>query len=135
MSIPPPTAKNLLSDVNLATLVRVHQVSHRLDLWVVLVSISSSVTGRCLRRRGCARLGFLTVKWIDLTSSKHVGKHEILQDLNSLRRSCLIIVLERIKEVFRSACPVTCRSAREQWFQRRSDTTDVRPSTSCHHTP
>lgn len=52
------------------------------------------------------RFSLLTVKGINLTSRKHIREHEVLQDLNALRRSRLIVVAERFKEVFAGFVPL-----------------------------
>lgn len=59
--------------------------------------------------RRSVRLGFLTVKWIDLTSGQHVGKHEILEDLYPLLRSSFVVVTERLEEVLAGFVPLPYR--------------------------
>jgi hypothetical protein len=53
-----------------------------------------------------SRLGFLTVKRIDLTSHEHICQYKVLKYLNALRGARLIIVPECLKEVFISAIPL-----------------------------
>ena len=60
-------------------------------------------------QRGRLRLGLLTVKRIDLTSSQHVGKHEVLEDLYPLLRPSFVVVTERLEEVLAGLVPLTYR--------------------------
>ncbi len=53
------------------------------------------------------RFRFLAVEWIDLAASKHVCQDQIFQHLDSLRRSCFIIVAERLEEIFTSSIPLS----------------------------
>ena len=66
----------------LSPLIRVDQIRHRLDLWVVLVW-----------------LRLLTVEGVDLRACEHVRQHEVLEDLDALQRACLVVVAERVEEV------------------------------------
>lgn len=54
-----------------------------------------------------SRLCLLTVERIDLASRQHVREHEVLKHLDPLRGSCLVVVPERLKEVFACALPLT----------------------------
>jgi len=53
--------------MDLPSSVRIDEISHSFDLRIVLVW-----------------LRLLTVKWIDLTASKHISEHEVLEDLYPL---------------------------------------------------
>ena len=76
--------------MHFTSLVRVNQVSHGLYLRIVLV-----------------RLGFLTVEGVDLTPCEHVGEDEVLEDLDTLRGTCFVVVAERFEKIFACAIPLT----------------------------
>lgn len=76
--------------MDLAPLIRVDEIRHRLDLGVVLVW-----------------LRLLTVERVDLAARQHVRKHEILEHLDPLLRTRLVVVLERLEEVLTRTIPLT----------------------------
>jgi len=55
-----------------------------------------------------SRLSLLGIKRIDIAPHEHVRKHEVLEDLNSLRRSGLVELLEGFEEVGGGLGPVLC---------------------------
>lgn len=76
--------------MDLAPLIRVDEIRHRLDLGVVFVW-----------------LRLLTVERVDLAARQHVRKHEILEHLDPLLRTRLVVVLERLEEVLTRTIPLT----------------------------
>jgi hypothetical protein len=60
------------------------------------------------KARRYLRLGFLAVKWVDFTSRQHIRQDEVLEDLDPLRRAGLVIVPERLEEVFTGTVPLPC---------------------------
>lgn len=76
--------------MNFTSLVGIDEVSHGLDLGIVLVG-----------------LGLLTVERVDLTACQHVGEDEVLEHLDTLRRAGFIVVAEGFEKVFACAVPLT----------------------------
>lgn len=88
-------------------MVCVNEISHSSDLRVVLVARSPSNKSQGHKSEDWwdIRLGLLTVERVDLTTDKHVGQYEVLQDLNPLSGTGFVVVLEGFEEVFRGAIP------------------------------
>jgi hypothetical protein len=83
--------QDLLRRVHLPALVCVHEVRHRLDL-----------------RVGFVGLRLLRVEGVDLATGEHVGKDEILEDLDALEGAGFVVVLERFEKVAVGTFPLTC---------------------------
>lgn len=115
---PQQTSQDLLRAVDLAPLVRVDEVRHRLDLGVVLV-----------------RLRLLAVERVDLAAREHVREHEVLEHLDPLRRARLVVVLEGLEEVLARAVPLPCTTYSALGVRVTGGGTYARPSTSCRRTP
>lgn len=78
----PVFSQNLLKLANVPALVGAHKVGHRHNLRVVLVWLS-----------------LLRVKGVDLGLHQHVGQYQVLENLDTLETSCLVIVAERLEKV------------------------------------
>ena len=82
--------------MHLATLISLDESGHGGDLRVVLVTEDGEKVSR--RRTGIPiddlRLGLLTVKGVDLTAHQHASKNKVLEDLNPLRATGLVVISE-----------------------------------------
>ena len=52
------------------------------------------------------RLRLLAIERVHFTTSQHVRENEVLQDLDTLWRPSLVVVLEGVEEVLRRSCPL-----------------------------
>jgi hypothetical protein len=113
--------------MDISSLIRSDQVRHRYDLRIVLIPMgtmeidglrstcsnkNSSEQSKAKKKgeKGNERLGLLRIKRVDLTPHQHIGKNEVLEDLDSLRRPRLVELLERLEEVCRSLRPILYKS-------------------------
>ena len=92
--------------MDFSALVCIHEIRHGCNLRIVLVAILGLSVESEQVVVDDLRLGLLTVERVNLTAHEHVGQYEIFEHLNTLRRTCLIIVPEGLKEILASAIPV-----------------------------
>lgn len=52
------------------------------------------------------RLRFLTIERIHCTSSEHICKHKVFQNLYPLRRSSFVVIFERFEEIHECSIPL-----------------------------
>ena len=82
----------------IASLICIHQCRHSYDVRIIFVTeslINHNV-----------RLGFLRVKQIDTAAHEHIGENKILENLDSLGASCLVIISKSLEKVYLSCFPV-----------------------------
>lgn len=54
----------------------------------------------------CSRFGLLTIERIDFAPGEHIGEHEVLEHLNTLWRSSLVVIAEGLEEIFARFVPL-----------------------------
>lgn len=102
------TSEDLFCGMYLASLISIDEVGHGCYLWIALVPVLLHAVNLLLLpiKDSHSRFSLLTIEGINLTSRKHVREHKVLQDLDALRRSRLIVVAKRFKEVFAGFVPL-----------------------------
>lgn len=104
------TLQDLLRLVDVATLVSRDEVGHGDDLLVVFVTAIEGEVSSARReaRNDDLRLGLVRVEGVDGAVHQHVSEDEVLEDLDTLRRSRFVVALERFEEVDLRLGPILC---------------------------
>ena len=82
------------------------------------------------------RLRLCTIKRIDLTSSQHIRENQIFKNLDTLRRACIVVIIERLEEILAGTIPLvySMNTLRFIW-DNRIEMTYALPSTFSPHIP